>query len=273
MARRLLVSSALTAALTGFAVPIPALARTQATPPDAVTPAPTPPPSPVETDPAPPATMNLSTPAPPPPASPPSGPSAPLGRIDLTTTAPAPPVQRSYHVHDGFYARASVGFGSLSASFDDGAPGNDDLTGSGTTMGFDLLLGGSPSPGIAIGGGLLAQGAFSTELERDGYSEDRSISVVTLGPFIDGFPDSNRGWHFGGLLGVSAVSVEDSSADGVSETMGFGGAAFFGYDFWVAEEWSVGPLLRFSGTLTRDDDGNVDAATFSTVLSFTALYH
>jgi hypothetical protein len=199
--------------------------------------------------------------------------SPPAGKIRLTTSAPSEPVPRSYHLHDGFYARGSVGFGSLSASFDDNAPGNDDLTGSGPTMGFDLLLGGSPSPGIAIGGGLLAQGAFSTELERSGYEEDRSLSVLTLGPFIDGFPNANRGWHFGGLVGLSLVNVEDSSADGVSETAGFGGAAFFGYDFWVADEWSVGPLLRFSGTLTRDDDGNVDASTFSTVLSFTALYH
>jgi hypothetical protein len=202
-----------------------------------------------------------------------SPPAPPVGRINLTTAPPEPIVPRSYHVHDGFYARASVGFGSLSASFDDDAPSGDDLTGSGATMGFDLMLGGSPSPGIAIGGGLLAQGAFSTELERNRSAQDRTISVVTIGPFIDGFPNANRGLHFGGLIGVSAVNVEDSSADGVSETAGFGGAAFVGYDFWVAEEWSVGPLLRFSGTLTRDDDGNVDAATFSTVLSFTALYH
>ena len=200
-------------------------------------------------------------------------PGPPAGKINLTTAAPSEPVQRSYHLHDGFYARASVGFGSLSASFDDGTPGFDDLTGSGPTMGFDLLFGGSPSPGIAIGGGLLAQGAFSTELERNGYSEDRSLSVFTIGPFIDGYPSANGGWHFGGLIGLAGVNVEDSSNDGVSKTSGFGGAAFVGYDFWVADEWSVGPLLRFSGTLTRDSDGNVDASTFSTVLSFTALYH
>jgi hypothetical protein len=96
---------------------------------------------------------------------------------------------------------------------------------------------------------------------------------VILGPFIDGFPNVNKGWHFGGLIGLAGVQVEDSTLDGVSETTGFGGAVFLGYDFWVADEWSVGPSLRFAGTLTRDEDGDIDAQTFSTVVSFTALYH
>jgi hypothetical protein len=135
------------------------------------------------------------------------------------------------------------------------------------------MIGGSPSPGLAIGGGFLAQGAFSTELERGNYRTDRSISSFVLGPFIDGFPNANRGWHVGGLVGLAAVNVEDSSGDGVSETVGFGGAVFLGYDFWVADEWSVGPLVRFAATLTSNQDDDVDATTFSTLIGFTALYH
>lgn len=215
------------------------------------------------------------------PVSPPPGkidlttppPTAPVGKIDLSTPAPAPAVQRSYHMHNGFYARASLGFGSLSASFDDNDPSGKDLSGSGATLGFELMLGGSPTPGLAIGGGFLAQGAFPTELERGGYEQDRSISAFIVGPFIDGFPNVNRGFHIGGLLGLAAVNVEQADEDGVSETMGFGGAVFLGYDFWVADEWSVGPTLRFAGTLTSNNDDDVDASTFSTLIGFTALYH
>lgn len=202
---------------------------------------------------------------------PPSGP--PQGKINLTTTAPAPVVPRSYHMHDGFYARGSIGFGSLGVSFDDGDPSGDNLSGSGPALGFDLMFGGSPSPGIAIGGGLLTQGAFSVNFERNGYDVDRSVSMALIGPFIDGFPNANKGWHVGGLVGLAAVNVEDDNDSGLSKTTGFGGSVFLGYDFWVADEWSVGPLVRFSGALTKDGDGNVDAQTFSTVVSFTALYH
>jgi hypothetical protein len=204
---------------------------------------------------------------PPPPAGP------PVGKINLTTPAPAPSVPRSYHMHDGFYARGSIGFGSLGVSFDDGDPSGDNLSGSGPSLGFDLMFGGSPSPGIAIGGGLLTQGAFSVNFERNGYDVDRSVSMALIGPFIDGFPNANKGWHFGGLVGLAAVNVEDDNDDGLSKTGGFGGSVFLGYDFWVADEWSVGPLVRFTGALTKDDDGNVDAQTFSSVVSFTALYH
>jgi hypothetical protein len=204
---------------------------------------------------------------PPPPAGP------PVGKINLTTPPPAPSVPRSYHMHDGFYARGSIGFGSLGVSFDDGDPSGDNLSGSGPSLGFDLMFGGSPSPGIAIGGGLLTQGAFSVNFERNGYDVDRSVSMALIGPFIDGFPNANKGWHFGGLVGLAAVNVEDDDDDGLSKTGGFGGSVFLGYDFWVADEWSVGPLVRFTGALTKDEDGNVDAQTFSTVVSFTALYH
>ncbi len=202
---------------------------------------------------------------------PPSGP--PQGKINLTTAAPAPVVPRSYHMHDGFYARGSVGFGTLGVSFDDGDPSGDNLSGSGASLGFDLMFGGSPSPGIAIGGGLITQGAFSVNFERNGYDVDRSVSMALIGPFIDGFPNANKGWHVGGLVGLAAVNVEDGDDEGLSKTTGFGGSVFLGYDFWVADEWSVGPLVRFSGALTKDGDGNVDAQTFSTVVSFTALYH
>lgn len=204
----------------------------------------------------------------------PSSGEPPRGKIDLTTQPPAPPVQRSYRLHDGFYLRGSVGFGSLGATFDDDNESARDLEGSGFSLGLDLMIGGSPSPGLAIGGALLAQGAFSAEFERArNDTENRNLSVVLLGPFIDGFPVATKGWHVGGMLGLAAANIEDSSRDGVSETVGLGGAAWFGHDFWVADEWSVGPMLRLNGTLTRNEDDDTNASTFSVLFLFTALHH
>jgi hypothetical protein len=181
---------------------------------------------------------------------------------------------RSYHVHDGFYLRASVGFGTLGATFDDNSPTGRDLKGSGGAFGFDLMIGGSPAPGVAIGGALLGEASAGVEFDRGSFgSEDRSASVAILGPFIDGFPSSNRGWHLGGMLGLARLSVEDTSSDGISHTGGLGGAFWVGHDFWVGDEWSVGPLLRFSGAVTRANDPDVNASTFAMTLLFTGLYH
>jgi len=195
----------------------------------------------------------------------------PQGKIDLTTQAPAPPVTRSYRLHDGFYTRASMGFGPIGASLDDGDPSGRDLEGSGTAFGFDLMIGGSPSPGVAIGGALLVQAAVSADVDRGGGtpSEDRNFSSLIIGPFIDGFPMANKGFHLGGTLGLAALDFEGGGGD----TAGFGGAAWVGYDFWVAEEWSVGPLFRLGGTLTTNDDDDLDASSMSALFLFTALYH
>jgi hypothetical protein len=177
-------------------------------------------------------------------------------------------------MHDGFYARISLGFGSLSGTFDDGHPSGEDLEGSSGALGFDVLIGGSPAPGVAIGGALIGEGAASVDFDRGPLrSQDRSLSLGIIGPFIDGFPSPSRGWHLGGMLGLARLSIEDDSLDGIEETLGFGGAFWLGHDFWVADDWSIGPLLRLSGALTRDSGPNVDASSFSVMFMFTGLYH
>jgi hypothetical protein len=199
------------------------------------------------------------------------------GKIDLDTEAPAPAEQRSYHVHDGFYLRASFGIGTLGADFDDGGPSNIDFSGSGFAMAFDALVGGSPAPGVAIGGALLTTGAFSIAFDQGGRDAgDRNVGLAVLGVFIDGFPDKSGGWHLGGALGLSAMDIEnDASISGLQSTRGIGGAAWVGYDAWVASEWSVGGLFRLTGALTQDADDSVDvsAAAFGGTIMFSALYH
>lgn len=197
----------------------------------------------------------------------------PRGKIDLSTPAPAPVVPRSVKMHDGFYTRVSVGFGHLGASFDDNDPSGDDLHGGGLSLGLDLSVGGSPSPGLALGGALFTQGAFSAKFERDSTnSEDRSLTVTLIGPFVDGFPVPSKGWHVGGMVGLSVVSIEGGTADEGTDTAGLGGAAWFGYDIWVADQWSIGPSLRLSGDVSRGDD-DVHSSSFSSLLTLSVLYH
>lgn len=198
-------------------------------------------------------------------------------RIDLDTPAPQPAVQRSYHVHDGFYLRLNIGLGFVGADFDDGSPGNVDLSAGGSDLAFDVMVGGSPSPGVAIGGGLFTNSMFSADFERnDRLVGERDVVVGILGPFIDGFPNPKGGWHLGGAIGVAAVDLESELVDNTyNRTEGVGGVAWFGYDAWVGDEWSVGGLVRISATrtLSESDSYDVAATTRALTLMFTGLYH
>ncbi len=197
-------------------------------------------------------------------------------KIDVSVPAPGPEVQREYQMHEGFYLRGNLGIGSLSNRFDDGSPTNKDLKGNGFAFSFDLLAGGSPAPGFTVGGALISSAAFSSSFERDGQKADRDASLGMLGVFVDGFPKATGGFHLGGAFGLAQVKIEKQMGDLGKDTLGgFGGAAWIGQDFWVADEWSMGGLLRFAGALTSASQNNVEtsASTFSTSLMFTTLYN
>jgi hypothetical protein len=200
----------------------------------------------------------------------------PGGKIDLSTEAPPPPVERSHHVHDGFYLRGAMGLGVLGAEFEDDGSEQTVETSRGS-FSLDLLIGGSPDRGIAIGGALLSEAIVGAKYEVDGTEiGDGTVITGLLGAFVDGFFDPRRGLHVGGALGFSSVTAEELGAGGDNlEMAGIGGAVWLGYDFWVGSEWSLGPLLRVMASANQDrgDDTDVTSVTRSISLSFTALYH
>jgi Autotransporter beta-domain len=204
----------------------------------------------------PPATIQLS---PQQPAAP------PRPMIDVSTPALAPPVPRTYHVHDGFYLRASVGFGDYHASFSDANSPNRDFDNHGSDLALDLLIGGSPSPGVAVGGAILVDPTLST---------DGGVSTL-IGPFVDGFPNRSGGWHLGGLIGFASQSFQNVNANSKQRTAGFGGAAWFGYDFWVAGDWAIGPQLRLMGARTSDtkSDENISAFARSFTIGMSVVFN
>src|SRR5687768_3991362 len=73
-------------------------------------------------------------------------------KIDLSAPPPPAPVTRNFRQHDGFYLRIGGGLGALGADFD---RAGFDASSGGTSLELEALVGGSPSPGLAIGGGLL----------------------------------------------------------------------------------------------------------------------
>ncbi|HWZ91713.1 MAG TPA: hypothetical protein VNW92_22780, partial [Polyangiaceae bacterium] len=85
-----------------------------------------------------------------------------LGVLGLTGTAAAAP-----QTHDGFYFRGATGLGYFHTSASQGAF-NESV--SGLAIGFDAWFGGSPMPGLAIGGGITSYDVPSPSLKVNGTS-------------------------------------------------------------------------------------------------------
>ena len=167
----------------------------------------------------------------------------------------------------------NLGFGSQSTTIDNGSP-LPNFTGSNGTLDIGLLVGGAPSPGIVLGGALLLDNQLSTTLKADPYTLKTSLTLATLGPFIDGYPNPRGGFHLGGTIGLSNARLTSDQNLRSTKAFGFGLAAWLGYDWWVADQWSVGGQLQFSGSRTTRHENATDMSvdTRAIALMFTAVY-
>ncbi len=208
----------------------------------------------------------------------PSDESAPVEgsrKMDFSTPTPQPAEGRSGYSHNGFYFRAAVGPGWQWVNVNDRSSNDFDLSGNAFGMGANILVGASPSPGIALGGGVLTHFAFDVNLEHDDVdAEESGVGYLIVGPFFDAYPDYKEGWHLGGEIGFAYTGLENIDAL-VSKAYGAGVAGWLGYDWWVAPEWSAGLNLQLAGAYAfGSNDGNDGRITnVSTTLFITALYH
>jgi len=176
--------------------------------------------------------------------------------------------------HDGFYMSLEAGVGYLSASAD--SP-NFEQTMTSTTFSSGLLLGGTVGP-VVIGGGFTYDYGFSPSVEQNGQEaelEDVKLYLIGIGAFADYYVDPAGGLHFIGMLGWGGLESSYQGNAGGSDPTGLLITLGGGYDFWVADEWSIGPLARFTyAPLSYELAGsNQDVPTwhFSVVAEF--VYH
>jgi hypothetical protein len=208
-----------------------------------------------------------------PESAPPLAPS-PLVRpkISVGIPEPEPLPERTVHRHDGFYTRLNLGVLSGRTHVSTDKTAHPDYSVGGGGLGLDLMIGGTPSGGLATGGAL--------SLSRFGLASGSGGDYVLLGGFVDGFPSVARGLHFGGELGLALTRT--SRKDNVDELrgVGLGMAVWLGHGFWVGDDWTLGGLLRFSGALTQGtNDGaagesvELGGTTHSIALMFSVAYH
>lgn len=186
--------------------------------------------------------------------------------------APAAPATGA-RVHDGFYLRLSGGYGlvSVSQSSSPAAPAAEAKI-SGMGPAFDLSIGGSPIRGLAVAGTIVAHVVSTPTVEAGGVKKDgdKGIFMTYFGPTVDGYPDPTGGFHVGGGVGYGTVSSVNYDAAGLAFQ------AFTGYDFWLGDSWSVGPLGRFLFVNGKKDAGGgttINDPGMSIVLGISVVDH
>jgi hypothetical protein len=263
-------------------------------------PGPAPAPAPDMTQPAPPPTATSPSSGPPPvyyPAPPPQQPYGP-GPYSAPPPGgypppPAPEPSRGAHLHDGFYLRLGLGVGRTGASFrnDNSRELDGSVEGSlvSAAAAFELAIGGTPAPGLVIGGGFFSGGSGeveSSDLSVDGRPVPRikysQLTFTLLGPFIDYYFDERSGFHLQGALGLAYMDVGTGKRGSttVTDERTLGGLGFMlggGYEWFVGDQWSLGGLLRMRyGALETDNDDD-ERWTFQTLaipeILFNATFH
>ncbi len=245
----------------------------------------------------------------PPPASPPGSPppgyypppgyGPPPGYYPPPGYAPPPgygPVSRAedstVRRHDGFYLRMGLGVGyghvGSTGTFSlpsGGAVSSFDLSATydGWGSAYELLIGGTLARGFVLGGGFVGQDISNPNLSTHSnalpaatgnLTASGSLGVGALGPFVDWFPNDRKGLHFGAMIGLAILGLQNDSG---KLSSGVAGALWGGHDFWVADQWSLGGEARVAGVSAKRDfsdySGTMNDKALSIELLFTALYH
>jgi hypothetical protein len=164
--------------------------------------------------------------------------------------------------HDGFYLRLGAGLGALV---------EEDSNGLGIPS--ELGFGGTIAPGLVLGVGNFGVVFPEPRSDRDAGQ----LAFNAWGPFVDYYFDPHAGAHVeAGVMftyGLSSANGDVEAANGP----GFGAVIGGGYEWWVGEQWSIGPILRatyYSVTLEGTRSGEEwDVEAFVPAILFGATYH
>ena len=161
------------------------------------------------------------------------------GVCALSSNAQAAPM-----THDGFQLDIQAGLGYLSSTAE--YAGVEGQSASGMTMSGALLMGGTVGP-VVIGGGIIVDNAFSAKVKQNGNDitpDGYGLLLLGFGAYADIFLDPKEGLHFPVFLGWGGLETTNNvgGSDPTGLVLSLGG----GYNFWVSDEWSIGPLGRLT---------------------------
>lgn len=185
-------------------------------------------------------------------------------------------------LHDGFMARAAIGIGGLGVNEQSSVRPQTGVSGSG--LAGELQIGGNVTRHLVLAGALSGLTLLRPTLRApDGTTSrlNQTQHLFLLAPMVDIFPDPTRGFHvaigFGGAL-LRSHDAEDSLANR-ERRRGIGGSLWLGHEWFIAQQWSMGALVRASiGRLWAVDRFNGDEAAgadrfASLSLGLSAVWH
>ncbi len=182
-----------------------------------------------------------------------------------------PDASSGERTHDGFYFHTDAGFGYYNAE----SEGQFGEAFSGLTTAISVLLGGSPMAGLAVGGGLSVDYASSPTYSVGGREielQNVSQMLLSIGPFVDFYPDPQGGLHFLGMVGWGGLETSVDGNVGGSDPVGTVFTLGAGYDFWISSEWSAGLLGRVAYA-SMSFNGVVDYTAIAPALLGTITYN
>ena len=213
---------------------------------------------------------------------------APAPKVNVLSTPdaayePPPPVTRAHRsarYHDGFFLRMALGFGPGYMDERVTVPGvlSEHYKFSGPTGMFEVLIGGSPVPGFVLGGGLVGTSMINPTVRRGSeevQTSDTELQIAQIVVFTQVYPDPRAGFLLQGYVGYGSPSIRvgDETFDVSTDGIAVGGGV--GYDFWVADQWSLGPFLGLTYASMSGNGSGVEIKEefFSPILAFGVTYH
>jgi hypothetical protein len=186
--------------------------------------------------------------------------------------------QEPRHVHDGLYLRIAGGVGLAALALDAesqrfATPASGDREGRfdgaarAWAIATELGCGFTPARGLVIGLGVYTLTVPSAEAKEVGVGSGRysfSLSQLAIvSPFADWYFDPSAGFHVQAGLGLATLVMGPGEPTGLGPRLrpytavGVGAHVGIGYEWWIADEWSVGVLGRLTHAALwgRDAEG------------------
>ncbi|HKO51239.1 MAG TPA: hypothetical protein VJV79_26200 [Polyangiaceae bacterium] len=165
----------------------------------------------------------------------------------------------------------NAGLGYMSASYEQAGQKTNFH---GATLPSSLLIGGTIGP-VVLGGGVFTDYAFSPGISVNGQSVATANSVtmtlIGLGAFADIYPDPLNGLHFQPFVGWGGLETSVNGNSAGSDPTGLVLALGGGYDFFVSDNWSIGPMARLAYAPLKYEEVGVSVLSPSLLATFT--YH
>jgi hypothetical protein len=174
--------------------------------------------------------------------------------------------------------RAALGPGLFRAWTDNSS---DTRRFSGGTVDVELSIGGTPGKGFVLGGSVLVNKVFALSSKDDIIDGDEpslngvGFSLNALGVFADFYPDPKGGLDFHAFLGAGTLVTSRPGNLSVDDPSGILLSGGVGYDWFVAEQLSLGVHARLTGgsLSVRETTTSTGVAVLVPALLVAGTYH